>query len=319
YLIADVSEGNPCYLSAIMRSNSPNKDLTTAEGVLRTLEFETLDRRGSIKNSWLEYLYAALPKINDRYAKQIVLYLCTHQEQEVSRRELLTALKLDLTEAQLTERMEALIRADIINRGNSIVRYQAVQDNIFDKVFRGEFGGEIDDFDEREITNEYKVLFENTRQKYRRLLGKYGQEKGAFAEYHILKKLRTAYRRQDLFRSMIHNLPEDFQFVAYDSVWSYHGTAQGRPDFQVDIFAHAADTAAVGTTAIIGEIKNRDNTPFTDPEAQAFLEKMATLKQMEQIADALGFVYSRGGFTAPALDILQEHQLAYSDDERWLE
>ncbi|MCP4405522.1 MAG: hypothetical protein GY801_50495, partial [bacterium] len=156
YLIADVSEGNPCYLSAIMRSDSPNKDLTTAEGVLRTLEFETLDRRGSIKNSWLEYLYAALPKINDRYAKQIVLYLCKHQEQEVSRRELLAALKLDLTEAQLTERMEALIRADIINRGNSIVRYQAVQDNIFDKVFRGEFGGEIDDFDEREITNEYK-------------------------------------------------------------------------------------------------------------------------------------------------------------------
>ncbi|MCP4402691.1 MAG: hypothetical protein GY801_35995, partial [bacterium] len=135
----------------------------------------------------------------------------------------------------------------------------------------------------------------------------------------ILKKLRTAYRRQDLFRSMIHNLPEDFQFAAYDSVWSYYGTAQGRPDFQVDIFAHAADTAAVDTTAIIGEIKNRDNTPFTGPEAQAFLEKITTLKQMEQIADALGFVYSRGGFTAPALDILQEHQLAYSDDERWLE
>ncbi|MCP4396824.1 MAG: hypothetical protein GY801_05940, partial [bacterium] len=203
---------------------------------------------------------------------------------------------------------------DIINRGNSIVRYQAVQDNIFDKVFRGEFGGEIDDFDEREITNEYKVLFENTRQKYRQLLGKYGQEKGAFAEYQILKKLRTAYRRQDLYRAMIHNLPEDFRFVSYESVWSYYGTAQGRPDFQVDIFARDPEGLS-----LIGEIKNRDNTPFTGPEAQAFLEKITTLKQMERIADALGFVYSRGGFTAPALDMLQEHQLAYSDDERWLE
>ncbi len=69
---------------------------------------------------------------------------------------------------------------------------------------------------------------------------------------------------------------------------------------------------------MIGEIKNRDN-PFTGLEAHEFLDKMATLKEMEQITDALGFVYSRGGFTTPAVDILRERQIAYSDDERWLE
>ena len=40
-----------------------------------------------------------------------------------------------------------------INRGGSSVRYQAVQDNIFDKDFRGEFGGNIEEFDERDITS----------------------------------------------------------------------------------------------------------------------------------------------------------------------
>ncbi len=120
-----------------------------------------------------------------------------------------------MTEQELTKKMDALIRADIINRGGSSVRYQAVQDNIFDKVFRGEFGGDIEEFDEREITNEYKALFEATRKKYRRLVGKYSQEKGAFAEYQILKKLRTAYRHPDLFRSMIHNRPEGFEFIEY--------------------------------------------------------------------------------------------------------
>ncbi len=39
--------------------------------------------------------------------------------------------------------------------------------------------------------------------------------------------------------------------------------------------------------------------PFPGPETQTFLEKMETLKGMEQIADAIGFVYSRGGFTMP--------------------
>jgi hypothetical protein len=240
--------------------------------------------------------------------------LCKHKDQKVSRRDLLKNLNLDLTEEQLAEKMDALIRADIINRGGSSVRYQAVQDNIFDKVFRGEFGGDIEEFDEREITNEYKALFENARQKYRELLGKYGQEKGAFAEYQILKKLRTAYRHQDLFRAMIHNLPEDFEFTRYESVWSYYGTAQGRPDFQIDLLA-----CAPKGPSLIGEIKNRENDPFDGPEVHDFLDKMATLKEIEQLTDALGFVYSRGGFTTPALEILREHHIAYSDDERWLE
>lgn len=314
YQIAQVCEGNPFYISSLFRSRFSGKDLTTEEGVRKTLEFETLDERGGIKRTWMEYLHSALPRINERYAKQIILYLCKHKDQKVSRRELIENLNLEMTEQELFEKMEAFIRADIINRGGSSVRYQAVQDNIFDKVFRGEFGGDIEEFDEREISNEYKALFEQARQKYRHLLGTYNQEKGAFAEYQILKKLRTAYRDNDLFRSMIHNLPEDFHFGEYESVWSYYGTAQGRPDFQVDILARAPEGMS-----IIGEVKNRENDPFSGLEAQAFLDKMATLKQLEQVTDAIGFVYSRSGFSQPALAILQDHQIAYSDDERWLE
>jgi len=127
---------------------------------------------------------------------------------------------------------------------------------------------------------------------------------------------------------MIHNLPEGFEFAVYESVWSYYGTAQGRPDFQVDIFARPKADAfarpkadafahAANAVALIGEIKNRDNAPFTAPEAQAFREKMATLQQLEHVTDAIGFVYSRSGFTTPALDFLREHRIAYSDDVRW--
>ncbi len=46
------------------------------------------------------------------------------------------------------------------------------------------------------------------------------------------------------------------------------------------------------------------------------LMRMETLKGMEQIADAIGFVYSRSGFTKPGLTMLKDHHIAYSDDER---
>ncbi|MCP4401877.1 MAG: hypothetical protein GY801_31830, partial [bacterium] len=260
YLITQSCEGNPAYIGALMRSRCPNNDLTTENGVLQALEFETLDERGSIKNTWKEYLQSALPRVNAVHAKQIILYLCKYKEQQILRRDLLRDLNLPMTEEELERKMEILIRADIVEHGRTNARYQAVRDSLFDKVFRGMYAEDIEAFDPREITNEYKALFETARRKYRQLLGKYSQAKGAFAEYQILKKLRTAYRQPDMFRSMIYSLPEGFEFVEYESVWSYYGTAQGRPDFQVDIFAHAANAVA-----LIGEIKNRDNAPFTAP------------------------------------------------------
>ncbi len=54
-------------------------------------------------------------------------------------------------------------------------------------------------------------------------------------------------------------------------------------------------------------------------EAQRFLEKMATLQELEQVTDVLGFVFSQSGFTRDAIVCLQEHYVAWSDDERWLD
>jgi hypothetical protein len=314
YLIAQLSEGNPFYISALFRSKFPEKDLTTEEGLRKTLEFETLDERGDIKNTWMEYIRSALPRINAQHAKNIVLYLCKYKDRQVSRRELLDNLPLSMSDEQLEQRMYALIKADIVNKGQSNFYYRAVQDNIFDKVFRGEYASDIEAFDPRQITNEYKRLFEESQKNYHKLLGKYNQMKGVFAEFLILNKLRTAYRDNDRFRALITNLPEDFQFTEYDSVWSYHGTQVGKRDFQVDIFARAKEG-----TSLIGEVKNREIKAFSLEEAQQFIEKMNTLKALEQVTHAIGIVFSRHGFTPDAHDFFQEHQIAWSEDARWFE
>jgi hypothetical protein len=40
YLLMGLTEGNPFYISAVIRSDCPGKDLTTLDGLTRTLEFE---------------------------------------------------------------------------------------------------------------------------------------------------------------------------------------------------------------------------------------------------------------------------------------
>jgi hypothetical protein len=56
-----------------------------------------------------------------------------------------------MTDEKLEEKMEALVKADIIEQGQSNYDYRCVRDNIFDKVFRGIYQKEIEHFDVRKI------------------------------------------------------------------------------------------------------------------------------------------------------------------------
>ncbi|UCH94152.1 MAG: hypothetical protein JSV88_28315, partial [Candidatus Aminicenantes bacterium] len=160
YLMFKHAQGSPFYISSIIRSRYRDKDLTTVDGLTGTLEFETLDRRGDIKATWMGYVSSTFKKVNDKNAKNIVLYLCQHRDREVTREELLKKLALDMDDAELEEKLEALVKGDIISQGQTHFDYRGVQDNIFDKVFRGVYEKEIRDFDVRVIRKEYSEELE---------------------------------------------------------------------------------------------------------------------------------------------------------------
>jgi hypothetical protein len=84
----------------------------------------------------------------------------------------------------------------------------------------------------------------------------------------------------------------------------------------VDIFARPVD---VGDYAIIGEVKSRNSQKFSKEEAAAFERKFAEVKKLENIERAVGFIFSRSGFTKDAEEYCREKGIACSEDERWLE
>ncbi|MCP4147713.1 MAG: hypothetical protein GY757_08175 [bacterium] len=325
FLIAQLAEGSPFYISAIFRSNYEEKDLTTTGGLVRTLEFETRDNRGEIKYTWMEYVDKAFSKINDRNAKNIVLYLCKHRDREVTRKELLDELHLEMTDTELEKRLKALVKADIIQQGETNFDYTGVQDNIFDKVFRGVYQKEIDGFDPREIAREYQGASDKLKQKYHRLQGKYNYQKGYFAEYVILDQLmHHAVGKNTLLKSITHNLPADFNFCRYDNAWTYRTAVIHAKGLTVDILARpkSPDPGDPADSkpgySIIGEVKNRETKKFSKEEAAAFLEKFRHIKEKENLTRAIGFVFSRKGFTKEAETYLHTNHIAYTDDERWL-
>jgi hypothetical protein len=173
YLLVKMAEGSPFYISSIIRSVYPDKDLETIDGITRTLEFETLNDSGIIKATWMEYVAHAFPQINDRNAKNIVLHLSKYRDREFTREDILRELNLEMSDADLEIKLKALVKSDIIMQGSSNYRYRGVGDNIFDKVFRGVYEEEIREFDIRVIKKEYSEEFGNLKNKYDSLLGKY--------------------------------------------------------------------------------------------------------------------------------------------------
>ncbi len=112
YLISQIAEGSPFYISAIIRSNYRKKNLTTVQGLTETLEFEIFDNEGTIKTTWMEYVSFAFSEVNQINAKRIVLYLCQHRNHEVTRQELAEKLALDMTDAELEKKLKALIKLE---------------------------------------------------------------------------------------------------------------------------------------------------------------------------------------------------------------
>jgi hypothetical protein len=317
YLIAALAEGSPFYISSIVRSEYEDKDLATIDGLTRTLEFETLDDQGGIKGTWMEYVKTAFSQVNERNAKRIVLHLSKNKERELTRKELLDDLKLDMSDEQLELKLEALIKADIISQGQTNFDYRGVRDNIFDKVFRGVYEKEIQEFDIRIIKKEYGEQFEKLKEQHDRLIGKHNYLKGLFTEYLLLEQLRLHARdNNELLKSITRYLPTDFNFCRYSRVWRFDHSPVYEKRFNMDIYARAIDH---GDYSILGEVKSRDNRKFSKEEVIDFERKFEIVKEVENLNLVIGFIFSLSGFTKEAEEYCKVKGIACSEDERWLQ
>jgi len=314
-LMTGLTEGNPFYIGSLFRSKYQEKDFTSMNGLLETLEFETLHREGGIKGTWMEYVSYALKESNDIHAKKIVLYLSKNRKREVTRDEIRDKLNLEMTDSELEKKLKILINADIIEQGRGNFYYRGVPDNIFDKVFRGVYADEIESFDPKDITNEYKAIIENLQRNNKRLQGEYSHFKGKFAEYRIIDNLRYRVKEnQPRFRKMINGLPKNFEFVEYENIWSYSASPIHKRDIQVDIFARAKEDEY----SLIGEVKHR-KAKFTVKEAEAFFKKAGELMELESVKKAVLFVFSVSGFHKNTLEYLKKQGIAWTDNKNWFE
>ncbi|MEZ4525839.1 MAG: hypothetical protein R2941_07965 [Desulfobacterales bacterium] len=97
-------------------------------------------------------------------------------------------------------------------------------------------------------------------------------------------------------------------------MWSYKSSPVHKRDIQIDVFARAKS----GEYSLIGEVKNREKEKFSQKEAEEFREKALILTELEKVEKSVLFVFSKSGFTKDALQYLEAHAMAWTEEEAWI-
>lgn len=123
-LINKLYFSDPFFISCVVQSNFEEKDLTTEEGAAATVNYEITNRQSEMSMTWREYIDTTLDRINDRYAKQILLHLSKHHDRYWRPRELKEALGIDLGEEEIQRKLLILGESDLIERGISDIQFR---------------------------------------------------------------------------------------------------------------------------------------------------------------------------------------------------
>ena len=312
--IQAISRNHPWYISTIIRSLCPNKDLSTVEGVEAVLHHEVNNKDAEINGHWTEYLNYAFERTNGKRARAIILFLSSDRYQEKTRTEIQAYLKrkgLDLDDRDLEQKLKLLTNSDIIEEGSTAFHYKGVQDDIFDQVVQVLYAFEIESI---KLEETHLKIHQGNQKKISSIdTGLFQQNKGIFLEFMMIRylKYRTLKRNTVLLKELIQNAPESAVFTTYRTVGEQHFNLSDGYHRQFDVVARAADDLQ---PSLLIECKYHEK-PVGSSDIEHFAEIADDLKY--EIQNLIPILYSVSGFTDPAKKKMKELNISWSTPEFW--
>jgi len=333
-VINQLTQSDPFYIASLLRSDWRERDFSSKAGVIKTLDYEVKNRKGELFGTWSEYIYSTIKAVNDRYAKQILLFLSKEREKECTRDEIRKDLKGELSDSQLEEKLRLLESGDLITQGSSNFRYRGIDDDILDLIFRSLYEEEIH-HKRPDIAAELtaKVDEAELKKEILSLRGSLNELKGRMLELVVFRELNQ-YRKQG---KPIENFRQRFRPVSnaeqmeemlklcsvsrFEMIWmNYYLALPQTAVLEIDVLALGED--AESCWALVFELKNRDDkNPPNMTEAQLFVTKIKGVKQWLAQSKGTRFVcpvyLSAKGFE-PSVEVwLHEQGVLTADQASW--
>jgi hypothetical protein len=295
---------DPFFITCVLDSDYPDKDLNTAAGVIDVVTYEISDRGSEMSKTWNEYLHMTFSQVNDRYAKSLLLWLSKHADRYWTPAELKKELGItDLTESELQKRLLAMVGADVLEQGVADIDFRGLSDGTLHLIIRNRLEKEINQFVPN-LPQEFQAKLVALEKDNRSLRGRLNQLTGVVAEYQLAVALRSRKR---------FSLAEFFQGVTDTTVLNITQVQQRfllqRDDgkvFELDIVASSSD----GRVILVEVKKMQIKMGVTVVEE--FWEKVQIYQRGHPGEVILPTLLSLGGFTEEALEVCQKRGIGWA-------
>lgn len=302
--INQLCQSDPFFISCVMESGFEEKDLTTRQGVVNTVNFEISDRLSEMSMTWGEYIEQTLERVNDFHAKAILLHMSKHADRVWTPKELKEALQLDLTTQEIQKRLRTLVKADLLIQGIADIDFQGLQDGTLYLILRNRFEKEISSF-EPDLKKDFHEELDRLQKDKRVLQGKLNHLIGKFAEY----QLATDFRSRKRFSLSVYfegvNDETPLNIIDVKLRWKFQ-RADGK-EMEIDVMA-ASDCGRV----VLVEVKKRKEKSGVEM-VKVFMEKIDSYAKLFPEKMVFPAFLSTGGFTEEALQFCQREGIGTAE------
>src|SRR6056297_1257761 len=276
--IWQLTKGDPLYIKALFMSRyNREKDYTIEENIVDVYEKEISS--GEIYATWMEYMQKTFSSVNKVNSKRILLYLF-NQGRERTRAEIIKDLKLNYTDEEMEDKLEALIAGDLISQGESAYDYTVTNDKTYELVFRRVYQKEIDNF------------IPDIKTEIRKMIGKDNYTMGKFAEFLIREKIKKPFNLKDICE------PEKNQTMTPKEVKEREIIKLGVKGYEIDIIVECTKKESIWI-----DIKGTKNR-YGKNEMNRWLKIVEQAREKNK--NILFMVYAESGYTTETKETLME-------------
>ncbi|MEM7536281.1 MAG: restriction endonuclease, partial [Chloroflexota bacterium] len=315
YLMSRLVDGHPFYIWCLFNSRYPNRDLTTEDGIKRTLAFEVEDLAGHINEFWRYHFAQNMETFNLPHARQMIFYLTQYSTTEVRVEKLMKDLKLSLTLPETNETLRRLVWCDLVREeGNEF--YGGLSDPQLAQMLSIEYSWEIKQLSRHDAIEEVQAeIAQNTRDYKDELIDKLRGELrtwvGRFAEMFIEKLMKSHFIDQKVDGVYFNQADKihlsRFEQVFYTMTQPYGAT---RP-YQIDVYGVPLNPTQ---HPWVVEVKNWKDS-VRKPDVEKFWQAARNLAKDKGHPQVVCWFYARSGFTGPAKKFMKEQGILYTDEK----
>jgi len=235
--------------------------------------------------------------------------LSQHNDQEFTPHDLKIQLNIPISENKIQERLQELVKADLIEEGSSDIDYHGLKDGTLNLVLRNRFQKEILSFAPN-FVEEFRQEIEILKKDKQRLIGQLSNIVGKTAELQLMSEFRSNNRFK--LSTYFQHVSDDHLLNIIDVKTRFYFQRPDGKNMEIDVIAES-DCGRV----VLVEVKKMSKPAGVSFVSQ-FLEKVNVYSDMYSQHTVLPAFFSLGGFTDEAMVLCQSHNIATTDKLKFI-